>query len=105
MKKRQGDTDYDLQVTTINGRHHVRLFYKDDVIDEMACEDKMDIGYISRQMLRWADKRGGDCFTSSVRGRMYDKKYQTAEQHRGRIWYRHQLETMKAKNVVRKRNG
>lgn len=99
MKKRQGDSDYEISVTTINGRHHARLFYKDDVIDEMACEEKADIGYICRTMMRWADKCGGDEFTSASRDRLNSD----SDSHilRGRIWHRNQLETMKEKNRIK----
>ena len=96
MKKRQGDSDYEISVTTINGRHHARLYYKDDVIDEMACEEKADIGYICRTMMRWADKCGGDAFTNASRDRRNVDL--SSPEHRGRIWYRNQLEKMKEKN-------
>lgn len=101
MRKRQGDTDYEISVTTINGRHHARLYYQDSLYDEMACEEKSDIGYICRTMMRWADKCGGDQFTHASRMRRNSDLDSTEK--RGRIWYRHQLETMKEKNVVRKR--
>lgn len=87
---------YKIKVTTINDRHHARLFYKDDVIDEMACEEKADIGYICRTMMRWADKCGGDEFTNASRNRRNSDLLST--EHRGRIWYRNQLETLKRKN-------
>lgn len=90
-----------IKVTTIGDRYHARLLMNNDVLDEMACEEKCDIGYISRQMLRWHDKCGGTSeFASAVRDRMYDEKY--PQGHKGRIWYQNQLDVMKEKNNVKR---
>ena len=40
------DQEVEIKVTTINGRHHARLIQGCNVLDEMACEAKEDIGYI-----------------------------------------------------------
>lgn len=80
---------YKIKVTTINNRFHARLFNGDYLIDEMACEEKADIGYICRSMMRWTDKGGGDQFTHASRMRRnsdFDVK-----ELRGRIWHRNQL--------------
>ncbi len=48
----------EIKVTRINNNYHARLFVNDVLYDEMACNNQMDIGYICREMLRWADKMG-----------------------------------------------
>jgi hypothetical protein len=63
-------SDYQIKVTRINNRYHARLMKLDVVISEMACELRIDIGYICRQMMRWEDKMGGDKFTSASRNRL-----------------------------------
>ena len=75
-----------IKVTRIDKRYHSRLLMNDKVIDEMACQLKCDIGYISREMLRWFDKMGGhdDGFASGARRRHI-------KGHKGKIWYRNQL--------------
>ena len=69
----------------------------------MACEDKEDIGYICRTMMRWHDKCGGtSSYASSSRDRLSDTE-KNPPRRRGKIWYRGQLESMKAKNELRKK--
>ncbi len=48
-----------MKVTTINGWHHAQLSKDGKVIDEMRCDDKRDIKWICREMLRWFSKMGG----------------------------------------------
>lgn len=45
-----------IKVTNINNQYHARLFLGDKIIDEMSCCEKIDIGWICREMLRWYDK-------------------------------------------------
>lgn len=60
--------DLEIKVTTINNKYHSRLYVNNDVYDEMACENKADIGWISREMLRWYSKCGGiSAFAESAR--------------------------------------
>ena len=48
-----------IKVTRIKNNYHARLYNKDGrVLDEMACKEKQDIGYICREMLRWQNKMG-----------------------------------------------
>jgi len=61
---------YEVKVTKINNRYHARLVKLGKCIDEMACELREDIGYISRYMIRIEDKSGGDEFTSASRYRL-----------------------------------
>ncbi len=51
--------DLEIKVTNINNKFHSRLYVNNEVYDEMACECKEDIGWISREMLRWYSKCGG----------------------------------------------
>ena len=83
--------DPDIIVTKINNRWHARMIVDDIVQDEMACENRADIGWICREMLRWFDK-GGGCsnFASAARHRQ-----KTGAQ--GKVWYRGELENSKAK--------
>lgn len=63
-------TEYSIKVTKIKNRYHCRLFRLDKAIDEVACELRLDIGYVCRDMLRTVDKCGcGDDFTSAARYR------------------------------------
>lgn len=62
-------TEYSIEVTKINNKFHCRLFRLDEVVDEVACELRLDIGYVCREMLRTIDKGGGDDFTSAARNR------------------------------------
>ncbi len=47
-----------IKVTRINNNWHARLINNNNIIDEMACEFQSDIGWICREMMTWADKRG-----------------------------------------------
>ena len=80
-----------VKVTKIKNRWHARLVIgetrKDPgaVVDEMACAQKRDIGYICREMLRWADKMGmGNAWTASARAKQEGKPY-------GKVWYKNSL--------------
>lgn len=74
------------KVTNIKGRYHARL-YSDDgqLLDEMACTLKQDIGWICREMLRWQDKLGNsNDQTRAARDRqLADPK--------GKVWFGVQL--------------
>lgn len=75
-----------IKVTKIKNRWHSRLLLGEKVFDEMACELQEDIGWISREMLRWYVKNGGvSKFASSARKRHTKPKI-------GRVWYRRELE-------------
>ena len=52
------NTDFTIIVTKISNKYHARLYQTDNILDEMACSLKEDIGWISREMLRWQDKLG-----------------------------------------------
>ena len=47
-----------VEVTRIGTNWHARLIAGDTVVDEMACKLRSDIGWISREMLRWQHKCG-----------------------------------------------
>ena len=44
------------KVTRIGKRWHCRIFNSNKVLDEMACDSRLDIGFCFRYMLRWHDK-------------------------------------------------
>ena len=49
------------KVTKINNRWHCRLFLNGKLHDEMSSDDRRDIGFMCREMLRWVDKMGYNC--------------------------------------------
>lgn len=73
-----------IKVTRFNNKWHARLIIDEIVIDEMACENRMDIGWCCREMMKWADKLG-----------RYSSKYTAAARQRhnldsqpvGKIYY------------------
>lgn len=76
----------EIKVTHIGSRWHARLLVAGAVQDEMACAEQSDIGWISREMLRWVDKLGGT-----------SKFAQAARQRQGacpagKVWTYKQLE-------------
>ena len=76
---------FDIRVTKIDNRWHARLMENEIVHDEMACSIRSDIGWICREMLRWADKTGhSDDWTSSARKRQISSP-------KGKIWYQNKL--------------
>jgi hypothetical protein len=76
------------KITKINNRWHCRLLKNDNVIDEMICSNKCDIGFCCHEMLRWYDKLGGvDKMASSSRARWHKTNRPI-----GKIWYKSQLE-------------
>jgi len=78
--------NYEVKVTKINNRFHARLVYLGKCIDEMACELRIDIGYISRYMIRMEDKSGGDKFTSASRLRM-NTNPDNFGYPKGKVWH------------------
>jgi len=77
------------KVTRINDKFHCRLYKKDKVFDEMACNDKRDISFCMSSMLRWYDKLGGSSkMASNARSRLNKKALKPF----GKIWYKKDLE-------------
>lgn len=76
-----------LKVTRINNRYHARLYDGDVVLDEMACEEKCDIGWICREMLRWYDK---GLFPVSKMASAARERH--INPPKSRVWYKVQLE-------------
>jgi hypothetical protein len=76
----------EVKITRIRNRWHARLYRDKEVYDEMACQLRIDIGYICRQMLRWYDKSGGtSIYASKARERMY--KPNNSQSPYGKIWW------------------
>lgn len=80
--------DPTIVVTKIKNRWHSRLYYKGKVMDEMACQLRIDIGYICRTMMRWFDKTGGMSLHAKASRRRLNEPGTTLY---GKIWYYNQL--------------
>ena len=78
----------DIKVTKIKNRWHARLLVNNVVRDETACEKKVDVGWMCRELLRWFDKLGGVSKFAQASRRRQNRSGGPA----GRIWYRTQLE-------------
>jgi hypothetical protein len=73
--------DYNIKVTHIGNKYDARLFRGTGLRDEMACEEKQDIGWICREMLRWASRTGsGSKLAESARSRQTGKP-------KGKVFY------------------
>ncbi len=48
-----------IKVTRIANEWHVRLNFDGKVMSEMSCQNRLDIGWCCRQLMRWHDKCGG----------------------------------------------
>lgn len=80
-------SNLDIRVTKIGHRWHARLLKGDIVLDEMACEYQQDIGWMCREMMRWADKGfDQDQFTAASRERHNEDGRPV-----GKIWYQNKL--------------
>lgn len=76
------------KVTKINDRWHARLLQlaDDELFDEMACDNKENIGYICCTMLRWADKMGWSSPMAHAA-----RERQKSKPAPGKIWYHKHL--------------
>ena len=75
----------EVKVTRIADRWHARLWVDGAIVDHMACENKIDTGWICREMLRWHDKTGGEStFASRARDRQTPGPT-------GKVWYQGEL--------------
>lgn len=83
--------DPEIKVTKINSRWHARLTYKGEVWDEMACANRVDIGYICRTMMRWFDKNGGCSKVASDSRRRLNQKETNHQGPVGEVWYQSKL--------------
>ena len=90
--------DY-IEHTTINGRHHFRLFSPAGVLlDEVACEDKRDSHYVCKDMLRWRNKMGGGS-NYADRARHRNKEGHAFDGCHGRVWNKRQLDEERAAHL------
>ena len=78
----------DIKVTKIRNRWHARLLEGSTILDEMACLNRLDIGWICREMLRWYDKYGGKYSKFAIKARERQRK---TEYPLGKVWYYNQL--------------
>lgn len=72
------------KVTTINGKHHCRLFRLGKVHDEMVCKERQDIRLCFREMLRWYDKLGFEPYSKMADACRHRGK--NTEKPRGKVW-------------------
>ncbi len=81
-----------IKVVKIKNKWHARLFGENnEILDEMACSLKEDIGWICREMLRWQDK----CWNSTEWTRAARKRQVLPPV--GKIWFKKQLIKTKLK--------
>jgi len=80
------------KTTFIKDRFHIRLLENDLLINEMACRDKIDIGWCCKYMLRWYDKLGG---MSKMASSSRDRNCKNYTEPVGRIWYEKDLRNKK----------
>lgn len=77
------ETKIAIKVTKIGQRYHARLLQDDGtILDEMACRNRLDIGWICREMLRWFDKNGG-----YSKFAMMSRKRQRNATPTDKVWY------------------
>jgi hypothetical protein len=81
----------EIKVTKIKNRWHARLTYAGTVWDEMACDTRVDIGYICRTMMRWFDKNGGCSKVASDSRARLNQKETNHIGPQGQIWYQSRL--------------
>ena len=75
------------RVRFIKNKYHIRLIENGFLINEMACESKMDISWCCNHLLRWYDKLGGvSKMASSSRARNKNKQNPI-----GKIWFEKDL--------------
>ena len=87
---------YEITVTKIKNRWHARLLKDDTILNEMACREQEDIGFICREMLRWANKLGHTvAFTYAARRRVSENKLTPT----GKIWRKRDLDEERNKKV------
>lgn len=79
----------EVKVTKIRDKWHTRLLKESEVLDEMACENRIDIGWCCREMMRWHDKMGGmSHFAGASRMRQLTGA-------KGRVFYCGELDNIK----------
>lgn len=76
-----------IKITKIKNKWHARLLINSKVLDEMACEQKSDIGWICREMMRWADK----CSNSNTHTHSARIRHNEDNTPVGKVWYKVQL--------------
>jgi hypothetical protein len=83
------EEDPEIKITHIGKRWHACLYHNNILIDEMACELKVDINIICKELLRWYNKIGD---SSSM-----DRNNVRLEAE-GKIWYQQSLKLEQAIN-------
>ena len=81
----------EIKVTKIKNKWHARLTKGDVIYDEMACEQRVDIGVICRIMMRWYDKNGGCSKVASDSRSRLNQKETNHIGPVGKIWYQNKL--------------
>ena len=76
------------KVTLINNVYHCRVYDGDEVLDEMACKEKADIGFCMAEMLRWQNKLGSN---SNMADKARDRMTKKSTAPIGKIWHKNKL--------------
>lgn len=84
-----------IKVTKIKNRYHCRCYLGEEIVDEMACTQKEDIGVICNIMLRWLHK-------CSIHISDYTERARHSSVQRepiGKIWYKNELDEEKERRI------
>ncbi len=95
-KKKHKKEPLTTKVTKINYKYHCRLFYKNEVFNEMVCKEQKDIRFCIKEMLRWYDKCRGD---SQMANASRNRNNLNNNKPIGKIWYNNQLKRVKNDNT------
>jgi len=85
------EDDLNTIVTRINNKYHIRLYKHDEVVSEMACASKLDIGFCCAELLRWYSKMGGVSKMAEASRNRCKKTISPV----GKIWYENELNILK----------
>ena len=69
-----GECEHEVTVRNINGRFHVRVFLNGILNQEAVCENRKDIGWTARSLLRWEDKCGNISQFAGAAGERHNRK-------------------------------
>ena len=72
------------KVTFIKDKFHIRLLEDDILLNEMACKNKVDIGWCCANMLKWHDKLGGSSKMASKSRERWAKRSLSPV---GKVWH------------------
>lgn len=66
-----GEVEHEVTVRNINSNYHCRVLVNGEINQEAVCNNKRDIGYTCRSLLRWENKCGNISeFATAARERL-----------------------------------